>query len=166
MVESTRSRLIPDRKRVAVAFLVLVAVATAIFAPTFDAYVATHGVEEADVRVTDVDVGPDGDVLALAVRFENPTRSEVTVLSGQITATVDGTTVTRVAGTAIPKTTVAPGEAATLDVEVHVSGDHREAAVEAARERRLWFRGHLWVTVGEEHIKVRVRPHRVQDDAG
>lgn len=164
MVDTALRRLVPDRPLIVVMFVALALFTTALFVPTFDAYVAVDGIEEADTRVTDASVGPDQETLELDLRFENPTSSSVTVVSGQVTARDDGTLVTRIAGTDVDSTTVPGGETTTLPVTVDVAPSERERAVAAARDGRLRFKGFLWVTVGDERVKVRMRPQGVAND--
>lgn len=156
----------PERPRLAALFVLVALVATALFVPTFDAYVAVDGVKQADTRVTDASVGPDEEQLLIDLRFENPTRTDVTVLSGQVRARDGDTLVTRIAGTDVDRTTVPAGETATIRIGVTIDPSDRDRAIAAANEGRLWFAGFVWVTVGEERIKIQIRPQKVADDEG
>lgn len=166
MVEVSAPWTASKRPRLAALFVLVALVTTALFVPTFNAYVAVDGVEQADTRVIGASVGPDEERIMVDLRFENPTAADVTIVSGQIRVRDGDTLVTRIAGTDIDRTTVQAGERTTIPIGVTIDPEYRERAIAAANEGRLWFAGFLWVTVGEERVKVQIRPQKVADDEG
>lgn len=154
--QMTDYRPIVPRKPLALGsfFLALLAV-TALFVPAFSAQLAVMNRVSIDAAATDYALSEDGEQVVVDIRVRNPTRSAFTAGHGQLYGQVGDEQLTGL-GVEVEKTTIPPGETATVTARISVADGHREEMADAIESGQLEVTGQLEGTIQDEHVRIEV----------
>lgn len=140
------------------AMVCLFVVSVAMFQSTLAVYISLDKVTTGETTVTDVSLNEDTERVAVTVRFENPTGTEVDIIATQLHTRVNGTLVTQLAGGSTESITVGPHETATVTVQLPLRDDMLGTAEQGIESTAasVVVSGELKLTIRGEQTAVRI----------
>jgi hypothetical protein len=152
---SDRNPIWPRKPITLGTFLLVAAVAMALFVPSLSAHIAVMNTVTIDATPTDYAVTDDGETLVVELQVHNPTRADFTAAYGNLYGKVGDQQVTSLV-VDVDETTIPSGETRTVTARVGIEEEHRETAIDAVESGQLAVTGQLKGTIENERVQIEV----------